>query len=149
MSGIILAILFAAIYVILSYLIASKIMYVKLYKNPRCTSQIFFISLITIFLLPAYIYAYRKYSKQRDGEIDSLAALETAPNEMLINKYMELMTKYCEPQNTDKARAIWIIVNESSAITTEKKREFRNFLMTRGLNLVGNDKNVIDNYCSE
>ena len=50
------------------------------------------------------------------------------------------------PESWNKVRGVWFSINESSQVPTDKKRELRDFLTTKGLRLVGNDKNVIDNY---
>lgn len=133
--------------IIIGNIIASKIMYEKLEKNPRCTSSILFLSLITFVLLPAYIFAYRKFGKKRDNEYNSIiTGLETSPNETLINRYIAYGEKYGIEQTWDKLRGVWFIVNECPTITTDKKLEFRNYLMARGLRLLGKDKNIIDNF---
>ena len=141
-----LALLFV-ILVVPGNIIASKIMYEKLDKNPYCTTSVLLFSLITFVLLPAYIFAYRKFGKKRDNEYNSIiTGLETSPNETLINRYIAYGEKYGIEQTWDKLRGIWFIVNECPTITTDKKLEFRNYLMARGLRLLGKDKNIIDNF---
>lgn len=146
MDPVINIIIFVGGYVIASF-IASKIVYKKLDKNPYCTTLLLFLFLITFVFLPAYIVGYRKFAKKRDTEYNSvMAGLETAPNESLIDRYIAYGEKYGIEQTWDKLRGVWFIVNECPTITTDKKLEFRNYLMARGLRLLGKDKNVIDNY---
>ena len=51
-----------------------------------------------------------------------------------------------KPESWNMLRGVWFSINESSNIPTEKKRKIRTILTTKGLRLVGNDKDVIDNY---
>lgn len=60
--------------------------------------------------------------------------------------YTEREGCWNEPQYWNQLRGVWFAVNESPNVSTAKKTELRNFLMTKGLRLVGNDKNVIDNF---
>ena len=124
-------------------------LYRMMEKNPGSVSLIAVLCFIFVYPIPAYIIAYRKYSANRKAVDDELVGLDTEPTEELVDKYIEAVKKYGisnTPQNWNVVRGIWFVVNESSDITTEKKKELRNLLMSKGLRLVGNDKNVIDNY---
>lgn len=128
-------------------IIANKIVYTLLEKNPRYTTILLLLFSVTFIMFPGYVFAYRKFGKKRDNEYNEvMSGLETAPNEALIDRYIKYGEKYGIECTWDKLRGVWFIVNECPTITTEKKTEFRNYLMARGLRLLGNDKNIIDNY---
>ena len=101
-------------------------------------------------VIAAFVIAYCKVVKQVNNEFDSVwKEIRISPTETLVNQFMEKINKYAlpnDPQTWNQVRGVWFMVNECPNITTAKKTEFRNFLMTIGLNLSGNDKNVIDNY---
>ena len=61
-------------------------------------------------------------------------------------KYINSYGIINEPESWNMVRGVWFSINESSQVPTDKKRELRDFLTTKGLRLVGNDKDVIDNY---
>ena len=146
MPPVLIVIIYLSVYVAIS-VVASKLVCKALDKNPYRTTLLLFSFLITFILLPAYIVGYRKFAKKRDNEYKSvISGLETAPNESLIDRYIAYGEKYGIEQTWDKLRGVWVIVNECPKITTDKKLEFRNYLMARGLRLLGNDKNIIDNF---
>lgn len=101
-------------------------------------------------VIPAFIIAYRKVVKKAGNEFNSVwEEIKVSPTETLVNQLMENIKKYDLPNNPqawNQVRGVWFIVNDSPNISTAKKTELRNFLMTKGLRLVGNDKNIIDNY---
>ena len=71
------------------------------------------------------------------------------PSDILVNEFIDKVQKCGFPNHPtawNHIRGVWFVVNESSNVSTPKKTEFRNFLMSVGLRLVGNDKNVTDNY---
>lgn len=101
-------------------------------------------------LIPGFIIAYRKHCKEGTNEMKTVwEKIMVAPNETLVNQFMEMVKKYGLPNHPkawNQVRGVWFVVNDCPNISTVKKTEFRNFLMSVGLRLVGNDKNVIDNY---
>jgi len=101
-------------------------------------------------VIPAFIIAYRKHCKVGTNEVNAIFdKIMSAPNETLVNQFMEMVKKYNLPNNPkawNQVRGVWFVVNDCPNISTAKKTEFRNFLMSVGLRLVGNDKNVTDNY---
>ena len=101
-------------------------------------------------LIPGFIIAYRKHCKEGTNEMKAVwKKIMVAPNETLVNQFMEMVKKYGLPNHPkawNQVRGVWFVVNDCPNISTAKKTEFRNFLMSVGLRLVGNDKNVTDNY---
>ena len=51
-----------------------------------------------------------------------------------------------EPQQWNQLRGAWFIVNECSNVSTAKKKELRDYLITNGLRLNNSEKQIIDNY---
>ena len=106
--------------------------------------------IIPFGLIPGFIIAYRKHCKDGTNEMEAVwKKIMVAPTETLANEFMEMVKKYGLPNHPrawNQVRGVWFVVNDCPNISTAKKTEFRNFLMSVGLRLVGNDKNVIDNY---
>ncbi|MBQ7119577.1 MAG: hypothetical protein IJO09_05125 [Oscillospiraceae bacterium] len=50
------------------------------------------------------------------------------------------------PQNSDKLRGIWFIVNGSANISADVKMQFKNWLLFKGFRLSDNEMQIIDNY---
>ena len=75
--------------------------------------------------------------------------IKISPSEELADQLMDVINKYGinnQPKIWNELRGIWFVVNECPEISTAKKSELRNFLMTKGLRLDGRDKDIIDNY---
>lgn len=100
--------------------------------------------------LPAYIIAFKRYSKEIKTKVEPVKQnIQRNPTDSNVNDYMDIIEEYGiynDPKTWNQVRAVWFVVNESSAVTTQKKKELRNFLMSKGLRLTNSDKNVIDNY---
>lgn len=100
--------------------------------------------------LPAYIIAVKRYNKEVKKFVEPIKEkIQTNPCDSNVDAYMDMIEEYGilnEPQSWNQVRAIWFMVNESPDVTTDKKRQLRNFLMAKGLRLTNSDKNVIDNY---
>ena len=94
----------------------------------------------------AYILYRTKFTKIRRQIFDSIIMNidSIAPDNLM--KYINSYGIINEPESWNMVRGVWFAVNESPQVPTAKKRELRDFLTTKGLRLVGNDKNVIDNY---
>ena len=99
---------------------------------------------------PAYIIAVRRYSKEVKAKCEPVKErVQTRPDDKAVDDYMDMINEFGilnDPKTWNQVRAVWFVVNESPRVTTDKKRELRNFLMAKGLRLTNNDKNVIDNY---
>lgn len=92
----------------------------------------------------------KRYNKEVKKFVEPIKEkVQTNPCDSNVDAYMDMIEEYGilnEPQSWNQVRAIWFMVNESPDVTTDKKRQLRNFLMAKGLRLTNSDKNVIDNY---
>jgi len=139
----------ALVVVVLLNIVVTNILYKIFIKGTKNGCLYLMLCIVTVVLIPSFFLALYKCKRTMTKETEPLKGIEYAPTEPLVDKYMELIEKYGidnTPQSWNKVRGIWFVVNESPDIPTEKKRILRNFLMTKGLRLVGNDKNIIDNY---
>lgn len=135
--------------IILLNIVVKNAIYKSLLKGNSNIGGFALICFLTVALIPAFFLGIKKYSAEIKAEGAELEKIEVDPTEAQVDKYIELVQKYGisnNPQSWNKVRGFWFITNESPYVTTEKKIKFRNFLMSKGLRLVGNDKNVIDNY---
>lgn len=107
-------------------------------------------SIMFLPFLPAYIIAIKRYGKEVKTRIEPVKnAIQCNPCDSTVDDYIAMTEEYGilnDPKTWNQVRAVWFVVNESSDVTTEKKKELRNFLMSKGLRLTNQDKNVIDNY---
>ena len=135
--------------IILLNIVVKNAIYKSLLKGNSVLGGFALICFLTVFLIPGFFLGIKKYSAEIKAEGAELEKVEVDPTEAQVDKYIELVQKYGisnNPQSWNKVRGFWFIANESPYVTTEKKTKLRNFLMSKGLRLVGNDKNVIDNY---
>ena len=49
------------------------------------------------------------------------------------------------PQYRNRLKGVWCAVNQSSEVSTEKKKQLKQFLMLKGIDLTGNER-IIDNH---
>ena len=108
------------------------------------------ISVILAFVFGSSIVAYFlyrfKFAKIRKQTFDNIIKNIDSNSPDALTKYINSYGIINEPESWNMVRGVWFAINESSKVPTTKKRELRDFLTTKGLRLVGNDKNVIDNY---
>lgn len=103
----------------------------------------FWLGLSTLF---ACILASSKIDKQRNKVYDTLVQNPNNENVDMLIKDIEMYGCNNNPNAWNKLRAIWMTVNESSNITTEKKKQLKQFLMLKGLTMHYQDAKIIDNY---
>jgi len=106
------------------------------------TCWMFFSALIALFML------YSKMAKDREKIYKELSI---NPTNQGVDKLITFIDEYfCEnkPQEWNRLRAVWLAVNESSAVTTDKKKQLKQFLMLQGLRMHHNDAQIIDNYAN-
>lgn len=125
-------------------------------ENPMRTVFYFIASGLLGFLLGSTLVAFiaalskvKKISKSLMSDRDAIyERLSLDPTVEDINSLTEFIKKWgCinEPNEWNKLRAVWLSVNESPNIPTEKKTEFKKFLMLKGLTMSHKDAEVIDN----
>ena len=94
----------------------------------------------------AMILASSKIDKQRNKIYDALVKNPNNDNVDLLIKDIEMYGCTNNPNAWNRLRAIWITVNESSKVTTDKKKQLKQFLMLKGLTMHYQDSKVINNY---
>ena len=99
---------------------------------------------------PAKIKSYAKELKKNGIELITIKDLnlniEIDENVDFLIKDIEMFGCTNHPNAWNKLRAIWMTANESSNITTDKKKQLKQFLMLKGLTMHYQDSKVIDNY---
>ena len=118
----------------------------KSFQTVGICGFILFAFITPIINFVALIRYHNKYGKLRDSIYKEVSKNPTTQG---IDKLIDFVENYNlenKPQYWNQLRGVWFSINESSQVPTDKKRELRDFLTTKGLRLVGNDKNVIDNY---
>ena len=103
----------------------------------------FWLGFSTLF---AMILTSARIDKQRNKVYDTLVQNPSDENVDLLIKDIEMFGCTNHPNAWNKLRAIWMTVNESSNITTDKKKQLKQFLMLKGLTMHYQDAKIIDNY---
>lgn len=125
------------------FLTIKKYKYIELYIFVS-----FLLTVVCFFgsgLIALFLYRF-KFEKIRKKTFDYIIKNTDSNAPDTLMKYINSYGIFNEPESWNQLRGVWFAINESSNITSSKKRELRDFLTTKGLRLVGNDKNVIDNY---
>lgn len=114
------------------------------------------LAIIGCFVL---FFIYRRRNSVRKSleelgirEQNMLEDMAANPTDEKVYAFMNYLNTECDgrfannPKNWNRIRGLWFVVNESPNVTTNVKKQFRDWLMLKGLRLVGDDKKVIDNY---
>ena len=96
--------------------------------------------------LIAYICLSSKIDKERQKIYDTLVQNPNNTNVDVLIKDIETHGCANNPNAWNRLRAIWFVVNESSNVTTDKKKQLKQFLMLKGLTMHHKDAQIIDNY---
>ena len=113
-----------------------------------------YIPLIVIACIVFFFFKKRKKSIEALGvkEQNILEDLASNPTDEKVNAFMHYLNtdgggRFAnKPKNWNSIRGLWFVVHESPNVTTSVKKQFRDWLMLKGLRIVGNDKDIIDNY---
>lgn len=145
-TGIILAVLGIACYVF--FYKALKRLYIKLISKQNTAA------ILALFILTGLIYflgffalagALTQLRKERDR---LFARIAMSPSDQTADELIAYVQQYgCEnnPNAWNKLRSIWITFNESPNVSTEKKKQLKQFLMLQGLTMHYQDSKIIDN----
>lgn len=113
------------------------------------TIGVYVLLLLTVWILfigfIALAAAANEIKKER-GKV--YAKITAAPSDQAADELIELIQKYgCdnEPNEWNKLRSVWIAINESPDVSTEKKKQLKQFLMLQGLTMHYQDAKIIDN----
>lgn len=115
------------------------------------------IGILLPFTLPVvmpilFVFFYKQFKKGHILE----EKRKTLYNEVSLNPSNEAVDKlkyFIEqngcidtPKNWNQLRAVWVSINESPNVRTEKKKEIIQFLRLKGLTMYYKEAEVIDNY---
>lgn len=103
------------------------------------TMPMFFVGLIAIFGATAQI------RKEKDALYSKITI---SPSDQAVDELIANIEKYgCvnDPNSWNKLRSVWITINESPNVSTEKKKQLKQFLMLQGLTMHYQDAKIIDN----
>ena len=146
LMGIILAVLGIACYVF--FYKALKRLYIKLISKQNTAA------ILALFILTGLIYfvgafalagAQAQIAKDKDKLFSKITA---SPSDQTADELIAHIQKYgCtnEPNAWNKLRSVWIALNESPNVSTEKKKQLKQFLMLQGLTMHYQDSKIIDN----
>ena len=112
------------------------------------------VGVFAVFFLTGFIYflgffalagALTQLRKERD---QLFARIAVSPSDQTADELIAYVQQYgCEnnPNAWNKLRSIWIAFNESPNVSTEKKKQLKQFLMLQGLTMHYQDAQIIDN----
>lgn len=112
-------------------------------------------SLVLFFGVPIVIIVvvWKKYSvkwNKRVEERNSIyGAVANTPSDFTVDNLIAYIKRegcWNEPQYWNQLRAVWLAVNESPNVSTEKKKQLKQFLMLKGLTMHHQDAQIIDNH---
>ncbi len=111
-------------------------------------------AILALFILTGLIYfvgafalagAQAQIAKDKDKLFSKITA---SPSDQTADELIAHIQKYgCtnEPNAWNKLRSVWIALNESPNVSTEKKKQLKQFLMLQGLTMHYQDSKIIDN----
>ena len=135
-----------AVYVFLYHVVKRRV--VSLIKRGKTTHAriLGFLTAITGFI---GVFAFNGAMSQIEKEKDEVyAKIVASPSDKAVDELIDLLRCCgCEnhPNAWNKLRSIWITFNESPNVSTEKKKQLKQFLMLQGLTMHYQDSKIIDN----
>ncbi len=140
-------------------LIAGVVCFIFLYKPlkklyMRLLRKRNLVGVFAVFFLTGLIYfigffalvgAVTQLGKERNLFFARIAA---SPSDQTADELIAYIQQYgCEnhPNAWNRLRSIWITFNESPNVSTEKKKQLKQFLMLQGLTMHYQDAQIIDN----
>ena len=140
-------------------LIAGVVCFIFLYKPlkklyMRLLRKRNLVGVFAVFFLTGLIYfigffalvgALTQLGKERNLFFARIAA---SPSDQTADELIAYIQQYgCEnhPNAWNRLRSIWITFNESPNVSTEKKKQLKQFLMLQGLTMHYQDAQIIDN----
>ena len=125
-----------------------KRLYIRLLRKRNLAGVfgVFFLTGLIYFLgFIALVGALTQLRKDRDR---FFARVATSPSDQTADELIAHIQQYgCEnhPNAWNRLRSIWITFNESPNVSTEKKKQLKQFLMLQGLTMHYQDAKIIDN----
>lgn len=115
-------------------------------KNAIGLIAVFFLTLPLFFVgFFAIIGATVQIRKEKDALYSKITI---SPSEQAVDELIANIEKYgCvnDPNSWNKLRSVWITINESPNVSTEKKKQLKQYLMLQGLTMHYRDAQIIDN----
>lgn len=127
---------------------ALKKLYIRLIskKNIAGVYAVFFLTGLILFVgFFALAGAKAQIAKEND---ELFSKITISPSDGAADELIDHIQKYgCEnhPNAWNKLRSVWITINESPNVSTEKKKQLKQFLMLQGLTMHYQDAKIIDN----
>ena len=125
-----------------------KKLYMRLLRKRNIAGVfgVFFLTGLIYFIgFFALVGAVTQLRKERDQLFARIAA---SPSDHTADELIAYIQQYgCEnhPNAWNRLRSIWITFNESPNVSTEKKKQLKQFLMLQGLTMHYQDSKIIDN----
>ena len=125
-----------------------KRLYIRLLRKRNLVGvfAVFFLTGLIYFLgFFALAGALTQLRKERDR---LFARIAMSPSNQTADELIAYVQQYgCEnnPNAWNRLRSIWITFNESPNVSTEKKKQLKQFLMLQGLTMHYQDSKIIDN----
>ena len=116
-------------------------------KKQKLAFVVFAISLLLAFVpFAAYGLYSLKFKKVLKTNCEMVSKLPSDSSVDVFINYVKQWGFYNNPEQWNQIRGVWFIINESSNVSTYKKKELRDYLMTNGLRLNNSEKQIIDNF---
>ena len=131
----------------LAYKPLKKLCLHLLIKRKKLTLTAIFFLTVPFFLIG--FFAIKGAQAQIEKEKDALySKITISPSEQAVDELIANIEKYgCvnDPNSWNKLRSVWITINESPNVSTEKKKQLKQYLMLQGLTMHYQDAKIIDN----
>lgn len=125
-----------------------KRLYIRLISKKN-TAGIFAVFFLTGFIFFLGFFALAGATAQMAKDKDKLfSKIAASPSNQAADELIAHIQQYgCEnnPNAWNKLRSVWITINESPNVSTEKKKQLKQFLMLQGLTMHYQDAQIIDN----
>lgn len=102
-------------------------------------------SIFVVVWIILCIFATIRSNKLKKIAYKNLEASQTNEN---VDEFIKIVSRGSitnQPPVWNRVRGIWFMVNESPNVTTDRKTELRNLLVSKGLRLTPNERKIIDN----
>lgn len=117
-------------------------------KKQKTATTILVSTLLLTFVFP--LIAFGLYTAKFKSVLKTNCDMATkSPEDNSVDVFLDYVKEWGfwnEPQQWNQIRGVWFIINESSNVSTAKKKELRDFLIVNGLRLNNSEKQIVDNY---
>ena len=135
------------ILMILLNVFIGRYLYKTIIENPKKIYWCFILFFVApLGVIGALISSSAKESKNRQALYETL---RREPDNAKVDEFIQYIEKFNSantPEAWQNLRTVWLRVNESPNVTTDKKRELIEFLKVKGLYIHNEEARVIDNY---